>query len=50
MRTVLAGISPGDPVTYAAGIALAAVMVFAGSLLPALRAAKVDPIVAIRSE
>ncbi len=50
MQSVLAGVKPSDPPTFIAGICLAAVMTFAGSLLPALRAIRVDPISVIRNE
>jgi ABC-type lipoprotein release transport system permease subunit len=39
-----------DPVTFVAAIALSAVMTLAGTLLPALRALRVDPIAVIRAE
>ena len=50
MQSVLAGVKPADPPTFIAGICLAALMTFAGSLLPALRAIRVDPISVIRIE
>jgi predicted permease len=50
MRGVLYGVSPSDPLTFA-GVALA-LMCVAGfaSWLPALRATRVDPLVALRAE
>jgi predicted permease len=50
MQSVLAGISPADTETFAAAITLAAVMTIAGSLLPAVRALRVDPLSAVRAE
>jgi putative ABC transport system permease protein len=50
MQSVLAGVKPSDPPTFLAGICLAALMTLAGSLLPALRAIRVDPISVIRNE
>jgi predicted permease len=50
LRTLLADVNPLDPVTFFAGILLGSLMTFWGSLLPALRAIRVDPIVAIRAE
>jgi putative ABC transport system permease protein len=50
LRTVLIGVSPGDPATFL-GVVL--VLVFAGVLgcaIPARRAIRVDPIVALRYE
>jgi putative ABC transport system permease protein len=50
MKTLLFGVTPVDPVTFGGvGIALLLTAV-AASLLPALRAARVDPMVALRSE
>jgi predicted permease len=50
MRGLLFEVSPSDPATFAIiGLLLAAVAL-AACLVPARRAAKVDPIVAIRSE
>jgi predicted permease len=50
VRTMLYEIQPNDPATFAAvGITLAAVAVVA-ALVPARRASRVDPLIAIRSE
>jgi predicted permease len=50
MQALLAGVAPGDPATYAAGLLLAVLMTLGGSLVPALRALRVDPTVALRAE
>jgi predicted permease len=50
LQALLAGIDPADLPTLASVVTLAAVMTFAGALLPAVRAARVDPIGAIRQE
>jgi ABC-type antimicrobial peptide transport system permease subunit len=50
MTTMLFGISATDPVTYAVvGLGLASVAVLA-SWIPALRAAGVDPAIALRED
>lgn len=50
MRALLAGVSPTDPLTLAGAVVLAAGMTLSGTLLPALRAVRVDPIAVIRDE
>lgn len=50
MESLLAGVQPSDAATFSSVMALAAVMTLAGSLLPALRAMRVDPTTAIRAE
>jgi predicted permease len=50
LRTLLFGVQPGDPATIAAmavGVAVAALL---ASLPPALRAARIDPVVALRED
>ena len=50
MGALLAGIRPMDPVTFAVASALCFLTVLAGCLRPALRAARVDPMTALRAE
>jgi len=49
MEALLAGIDPADSVTYLSAAGIALFMTLAGCLLPALRAVRVDPIVALRT-
>ncbi|MGA2741625.1 MAG: ABC transporter permease [Bryobacteraceae bacterium] len=50
MEGLLAGVRPADAVTFASAIGLCVLMAVMGSLVPALRAVRIDPISAIRSE
>jgi predicted permease len=50
LQSLLAGVSPADGITFAVAAALAAATAIAGSLRPALRAARVDPATVIRLE
>jgi putative ABC transport system permease protein len=50
LEALLYGVSPADGGVFAAAITVAVMMTLAGSLLPAWRAIKVDPIQATRAE
>jgi ABC-type antimicrobial peptide transport system permease subunit len=50
MQAILAGIDPGDTLTFLSAAGLCAVMTLLGCFLPALRAVKIDPMKAIRTE
>jgi predicted permease len=50
LRSLLVGVAPGDPATYATVALLLAAVVLVASYIPARRAARVDPMVALRSE
>ncbi len=50
MEALLFGVGPGDLATYAGGFVLVAATVLSGCLVPALRAVRVDPTIALRAE
>ena len=50
MKALLFEVSPNDPATLAGVAALITVVAATASLVPALRATRVDPIVALRDE
>jgi putative ABC transport system permease protein len=50
MTTMLVGVTPTDPPTFASGGVLFFVIAGISSWLPARRAAHVDPVIALRSE
>ena len=50
LTSVLFEVKPGDPMTYAAVAVLLAVAALAASYIPAHRASKVDPLIALRQE
>jgi ABC-type lipoprotein release transport system permease subunit len=50
MQSILAGVQPADRVTFIVAGTLCALMTLVGSLLPTLRAARVDPAAAFRAE
>ncbi|MGH9389336.1 MAG: FtsX-like permease family protein, partial [Vicinamibacteria bacterium] len=50
MGAVLHGVRPADPLTFASVPLVRFATALAGSLVPALRATRVDPVTALRSE
>jgi ABC-type antimicrobial peptide transport system permease subunit len=50
MGAFLLGVSPFDPATFSAVVAGVTVVGVAASALPASRAARVDPVTALRAE
>jgi predicted permease len=50
MQALLFGIAPADPAVATAALLLAAICVASGTLLPALRAVRVDPTIALKAD
>jgi predicted permease len=50
MKNLLFGVTPNDPLTFAATVALLIIVVALSCYVPARRAIKVDPVVALRQE
>ena len=50
LRGLLHGVTPADPATFAAVATLLTVVAFLASAVPAWRASRVDPVIALRSE
>jgi len=50
LRTMLFGLGPNDPMSFAAALVGITLVALAASLIPACRAASVDPLVALRNE
>ncbi len=49
LQSLLAGVNPRDPGVFAAATFLVVAMAVGGALVPARRAARIDPIDAIRT-
>jgi ABC-type antimicrobial peptide transport system permease subunit len=50
LGSVLFHVRPGDPVTYAVSLTALAAIALAACVLPAIRATRVDPLVALHED
>jgi putative ABC transport system permease protein len=50
LKSLLAGVSPLDPATFAAAAVLLAAIALMGCIIRARRATQVDPMIALRAE
>jgi ABC-type lipoprotein release transport system permease subunit len=50
MTTLLSGVQPHDPMTFAAVPAVVVMVAISATLVPALRAARLDPLQALKTE
>ena len=50
LRTFLWGVTPTDPLTFAAVIVLLLTVALAASIIPALRVLRLDPALTLRAE
>jgi ABC-type antimicrobial peptide transport system permease subunit len=50
MRSLLYRVGPSDPATFAGVLAILTVVAFVASYVPARRAARIDPMVSLRSD